>query len=71
MKTLKANLDLSNIEIKAEIKQTQRQLDIKILDAFATVNLTLSQNKNNFFNLECSLDQDSEFILNIKRDLVN
>ena len=69
-KTLRASIEFSNIEIKAETRPSHRQLDIKILEAYANVVIVLSQNKNHLFNMECCLDQDSEFLLNTSREQV-
>ncbi len=64
-------VDFSNIDLKAEFRRSQQQIDLKVTDAYANVLIVLSQNKNHLFNMECSLDQESEFILNVKREPVS
>jgi len=66
--TLKASLDFSNIEIKADLKKAQCQLDFKIVNSSANVLIVLSQNRNHLFNMDCSIDPESEMTINIKCD---
>lgn len=63
-------MELSNIDIKVDLMRSQRQLDIKVLNASAQVLIILSQNRNQVFNLDCYLDKQSEFNLNLKKDQV-
>lgn len=66
--SLKASLEFNNIDLKAELKRSGRQLDIKVLNAIAQVRIVLSQTKNNLFNMEFTLDQESDLYINIKPD---
>lgn len=68
---MSSTLEFSNIDLKLEFRRSQRQLDLKGITVTAQVIIILNQNRsNNLFNIECYADQQSEIVVNIKKDQV-
>ncbi len=69
-KTLKSNIELSNIDLKVEFKKSHRELDLKGLTLNGQIMLVLSQNKNDTFTFEFYIDKSADLAIQFKKDQV-
>ncbi|CAF0889169.1 unnamed protein product [Brachionus calyciflorus] len=66
--TLKSNVEFKNIDVKAELKRSHRQIDFNVLTASGQAMIVLGQSINSAYVLDCSIDPQSELHIEIKKD---
>lgn len=63
-------MELKNLEIQAELKKSHRQLDIIVEKVNAEALILLGQSNNSSYILDCTLNPESEILIQFKNDPV-